>query len=49
MLKNTINHIFIRKKNLKSVTQSEIITYQQKILKQKISTKNLNIVDIKSN
>ena len=41
MLKNTINH-FLKKKNRKSVKQSEIITYQPK------SFVNPNSVDIKS-
>ena len=41
MLKNTINH-FLKKKNRKSVKQSEIITYQPKIFV------NPNSVDIKS-
>ena len=43
MLKNIINHLlFIRKKNSKSVKQSEIITYEPK------SFESPNIVDIKS-
>ena len=42
MLKNTINHLFTRKKNTKSVKQSEKITYQPKAFE------NPNTADIKS-
>ena len=41
MLKNSINH-FLKKKNRKSVKQSEIITYQPKFFKKPkiVDTKN---------